>query len=319
MGTVYYGITSDDDEVAVKTIQGRYANRQELRLRFQREVEVMEMVQGPRVATLIDAAGPNEPLPWLAAEYIRGLTLSQFVAAHGILSAELTAALGVALADALVSIHQAGVLHRDLKPGNIILGKDGPRVIDFGLAALADPDKAAQITYTNTALGTPPCMSPEQAKSARDVTAATDVYALGATLTFACSGHYPLQKETGRDTLSAIIDPGIPPDLSGVPAVLLPAIEGMLAYAAAARPSVGQTRAKLARILADTGCTSLDAAIRSLAEVTFRENPGAPDRPQAMPPPQRLPDPAGDPRVPGTLVQQQADRLRRDYAASAPF
>lgn len=317
MGTVYYGITADGDEVAVKTVQDRYVNRPDLTRRFEREVEVMGMVQGPRVAALIDAAGPGEPLPWLAAEYIRGLTLTQYVAEHGSLSAELTAALGVALADALLSIHQAGVLHRDLKPGNIILGQDGPRVIDFGLAALAD--QPGQLTYTNDVLGTPPCMSPEQAKSSRDVTTATDVYALGATLIFAVTAHYPHHGETGRDTLSAVIDPGIPPDLSGVPAILSPVIEGMVAYAAAARPMVGQARAELVKVLAEAGRTDPDAAIQRLAEATFWENPSAPEQPQTVPPPQRLPDREGDPRVPSTLVKQEADRLRREYAASAPF
>ena len=91
-------------------------------------------------------------------------------------------------------------------------------------------------------------MSPEQAISLRDVTAATDIYALGATLTFAAARHYPYQGETGRDTQNAITDPAVEPDLSGIPAVLLPAISGMLAYAAAARLTVGEVHAELAKI-----------------------------------------------------------------------
>ena len=192
MGTVYYGITSDGDELAVKTIQDRYVNRPDLRSRFEREVEAMGMVQGPRVANLIAAAASGEPRPWLASEYIRGLTLTQYVAEHGTLpSALVAAALGVAaLAEAIASIHRAGVLHRDLKPGNIILGLGGPRVIDFGLAVLTD--RPGHLTVTNDVLGTPACMSPEQAISSRDVTAATDVYALGATLTFAMAKALPV-------------------------------------------------------------------------------------------------------------------------------
>ena len=317
MGTVYYGITPDGDEVAVKTIRDFYVERPTLRSRFEREIEAMGMVQGPRVANLIAAAARGEPVPWLAAEYVRGLTLTQYVADHGTLPAVLAAALGVALADGLASIHQAGVLHRDLKPGNIILGRGGPRVIDFGLAALTD--RPGHLTFTDDVLGTPACMSPEQAVSSRDVTAATDVYALGATLTFATAGHYPYQGETGRETQSAIIDPSVEPDLSGVPAVLLPAISGMLAYVAAARPTVSEARAELVKILADAGETDPDTAIQRLAEATFWDSPGAPERPKTIPPPRRLPDPEADPRVPSTLVRQAADRLRRDYAASAPF
>jgi len=317
MGTVYYGITPDGDELAVKTIQDRYVNRPDLRSRFEREVEAMEMVQGPRVANLIAAAAPGEMRPWLATEYIRGLTLTQYVGEHSTLPSVLSAALGIALSDALATIHQAGVLHRDLKPANVILGPDGPRVIDFGLAALTD--RPGDLTVTNDVLGTPACMSPEQAISSRDVTAATDVYALGATLTFAAAGHYPYQGETGRDTQNAITDPAVEPDLSGIPAVLLPTISGMLAYAAAARPTVGDVHAELAKILADAGQTDPDAAVWLLAEATFRNSPGAPERPRTIPPPQRLPDPEGDPRVPSALVREAADRLRRDYAASAPF
>jgi eukaryotic-like serine/threonine-protein kinase len=317
MGTVYYGVSPDGDEVAVKTIRDFYVERPALRNRFEREVEAMEMVQGPRVANLIAAAAPGEPTPWLAVEYVRGLTLAQHVTEHGTMSVVLVAALGIALADALASIHQAGVLHRDMKPGNIILGPDGPRVIDFGLAALID--RPGHLTFTHDVLGTPACMSPEQAISSRDVTAATDVYALGATLTFAVAGHYPYQGESVRSTQSAIVDPAIEPDLSGIPAVLLPAISSMLAYAATARPAVTEVHAALSKILADASLTDPDAAIQQLAEATFREHPGSPERPRTIPPPQRLPDPEGDPRVPSTLVKNAAERLRRDYAASAPF
>jgi serine/threonine protein kinase len=317
MGTVYYGVTSDGDEVAVKTVSDRWSGRPDLRSRFEREIEAMEMVQGPRVANLISAAAPGAPTQWFASEYVRGLTLSQFVADYGVLRADHVAALGIALAEALVTIHQAGVLHRDLKPGNIILGRDGPRVIDFGLAALTE--QPGQLTITNAVLGTPLCMSPEQAISSRDVTAATDVYALGATLTYAGAKHYPYEGETPRDIQNAIVDPAIDPDLSGVPGVILPAVSGMLAYAAAARPSLNEVRKDLAKVLADAGLADPAVAVRRLAEVTYREDPGAPEPTLSVPARERWPGPQDDPHVPSALVRQAADRLRRDYAASAPF
>jgi serine/threonine protein kinase len=316
MGTVYYGVTSDGDEVAVKTISERWAGRPDLRSRFEREIEAMEMVQGPRVANLVTAA-LSAPTPWFASEYIRGLTLTQYVADHGVLLADRVAALGIALTEALVTIHQAGVLHRDLKPGNIILGRDGPRVIDFGLATLTE--QLGQLTITNDVLGTPLCMSPEQAISSRDVTPATDVYALGATLTYAVAKHYPYEGETARDIQNAVTNPAIDPDLSGIPVVLLPAISGMLAYAAAARPALNEVRKELVRVLADAGQADPTVAVRRLAEATYRERPGAPQPPLTAPPRERWPGPQEDPRVPRALVREAADRLRHDYAASAPF
>lgn len=317
MGTVYYGVTPDGDEVAVKTIRDLLADRPAHRIRIEREIEAMEMVQGPRVANLMAAADPGAPTPWFASEYVRGLTLAEYAADHGTLPGDLAAALGIALAEALATIHEAGVLHRDLKPGNIILGQDGPRVIDFGLAALAE--QPGYLTYTSDVFGTPACMSPEQAISSRDVTAATDVYALGATLVYAAAKHYPYEGQTGRDTQNAVIDPAVDPDLSGVPAVMFPAISGMLAYAAAARPALGEVRKELFRLLADAGQPDPADAVLRLAEVTYRERPGAPGSPLTVPPRERWPGPQGDPRVPSVLVRDAADRLRRDYAASAPF
>jgi eukaryotic-like serine/threonine-protein kinase len=316
MGTVFYGVTQDGDEVAVKTIRDFWIERPALRSRFEREVEAMEMVQGPRVANLIVAALPGAPLPWLASEYIRGLTLSEYVAEHGAFSVDLAAALGIALAEALVTIHQAGVLHRDLKPGNIILGKDGPRVIDFGLAALTA--RPGDLTYSNDVLGTPACMSPEQAISSRDVTAATDIYALGATLTYAMAKHYPYEGQSGRDTQSVIADPAVDPDLSGIPAVMCPLITGMLAYSAAARPVLDEVREELVK-LADANQANPADAVRRLADATYRERPTDPDPPLIDLPRERWPMPQDDPHVPSVLVMEAAERLRRDYAASAPF
>ena len=325
MGTVFYGVTQDGDEVAVKTIRDFWFERPALRSRFEREVEAMEMVQGPRVANLIAAAPPGAPLPWLASEYIRGLTLAQYVAEHGTLSADLAAALGIALAEALVTVHQAGVLHRDLKPGNIILGKDGPRVIDFGLAALTG--RPGDLTFSNDVLGTPACMSPEQAISSRDVTAATDIYALGATLTYAMARHYPYEGQSGRDTQSAIADPAVDPDLSGVPPVMLPLLAGLLAYSAEARPPLDEVREELAKLADANQADRADRANRAdpagvvsrLADATYRERPTDPDPPLTDLPRERWPMPQDDPHVPSVLVMEAAERLRRDYAASAPF
>ena len=153
------------------------------------------MVQGPRVASLIASSAPDEFPPWFAAEYVRGLTLTEYVAQYGPLPAELAAALGIGLAEALTAIHEAGILHRDLKPSNILLGRDGPKVIDFGLAALTAAP--GDLTRTSETIGTPVCMAPEQVNSAKDLTTAADVYSLGAVLVFALDRALPVRAADG--------------------------------------------------------------------------------------------------------------------------
>jgi serine/threonine protein kinase len=322
MGTVYYGVTPDGDSVAVKTIRSDRFPSQLLKDRFDQEVRTMQMVHGPGVAHLLAASetsdqtdGGTDDVRWLATEYIQGLTLEKYVEDCGLLDAALAAALGIALADALATIHSAGVLHRDLKPANIVLGKDGPRVVDFGLAAAVEAP--ARLTVSNVGLGTPLCMSPEQVRSSRDAGAPTDVHALGATLLYAVTGHYPYERETVSDIHYAITDPGTPPDLSGVPSPLLPAIEQMLARSAAARPDTSQVRAELAAVLAVLGWTDPGAALVWLARQTYRERPD--DPPPADPPRQPSRTPPEASRVPGSLVIEAAERLRRGYARDAPF
>ena len=126
MGTVYYGVTPDGEQVAVKMIREDLLEKSEASGRFDREALAIGMVQGPRVANLITASPPDEAPPWFAVEYVRGLTLTEYVTQYGPLPAELAAALGIGLAEALTAIHEAGILHRDLKPSNILLGQGRP-------------------------------------------------------------------------------------------------------------------------------------------------------------------------------------------------
>ena len=315
MGTVYYGVMPDGEQVAVKMIREDLIEKSEVLGRFDREALAIEMVQGPRVANLITASDPDESPPWFATEYVRGLTLAEYVTERGPLPAALGAALGVGLAEALTAIHQAGILHRDLKPSNILLGRDGPKVIDFGLAVLiAAP---GDLTRTSDTIGTPVCMAPEQVNSAKDLTAAADVYSLGAVLLFALTAHYPYKRPTLPAMLAAIANPATPPDLSGVPEALIKPLTDMLAYAPTARPTLQDVTAELAKALADVGSTDSGDALRRLAGVTYVER--ASDPPPAEPPRSRRPRLPENPHVPSALVQQVADNLRRDYDRDAQF
>jgi serine/threonine protein kinase len=315
MGTVFYGVTEDGEPVAVKMIREDLLENSEVFGRFDRETQALGMVQSPRVANLVLPPAVDEAPPWFAVEYVRGLTLKDYIEEFGPLTTELGAALGIGLAEALTAIHEAGILHRDLKPANILLGRDGPRVIDFGLAALTAAP--GDLTRTSETIGTPVCMAPEQARSPRDLKPPVDVYALGAVLTYALTGHYPYMRPTLPAMLFAITDAATLPDLSGVPEPLTAAISAMLAQSPAARPSLADVTAALAKVLAGTGLTDPGEALRQLAVHTYRERDT--DPPPVEPPaprPLRLPE---DPKVPIPLVQQVAGLLRRDYARTAPF
>ncbi len=314
MGTVYFGVTPDGAQVAVKTIRQDLTENDEAKDRFDRETLVLGMVTGPRIAALLAASEPDEIPPWFATEYVRGLTLSEYIAERGPLSITMAAALGIMLAEGLDDIHTAGLLHRDLKPGNVILGADGPRVIDFGLAGLID--SAGDITHTSGMVGTPVCMAPEQAKSPKDLTTAVDVYALGAVLMFAMTGRYPYERPTVTTLLLAIADPATDPDLSGLPEEIKDLITGMLAYHPASRRTATDVTTELKNILNEAGL-SLTEAQSEFARLTYLERDT--DPPPAAPPvprpnPRRLP---GEPYVPADLVRQVAEDLRRQYARGA--
>jgi serine/threonine protein kinase len=315
MGIVYFGVTEDGEPVAVKTIRAENLSKPAIRSRFDREILAMGMVQGPRVAALVQACEPGADVPpWLAVEYVRGLTLAEYTESQGALPAELGAALGMLLAEALTEIHRAGLLHRDFKPGNIILGRDGPIVIDFGLVGLLD--ETGDITRTGDMLGTPQCMAPEQVRAEGHVTSAADVYALGVVLTFAMTGHYLYRRPERNSLLFAIADPGTAPDLSGLPEPVLEIVQAMIAHEPTNRPGLPAVTAALADIVASSGLTPI-AAQRRLAELTYIERQSDPLIPvRAANRARRIPR---DPEPPREIVQQVADALRRDYSRDAPF
>jgi eukaryotic-like serine/threonine-protein kinase len=313
MGTVYFGVTPDGDRVAVKTIRKDLTANQEARDRFDREIIVLGMVAGPRIAALLVASDPDEVPPWFATEYVQGLTLSEYVQERGPLTITMAAALGVMLAEGLADIHAAGLLHRDLKPGNVILGADGPRVIDFGLAGLEDG--TGDITHTSGMVGTPVCMAPEQARSPSDLTAAVDVYALGAVLTFAMTGRYPYERPSVPALLLALTDPATDPDLTGLPEEIRQLVAEMLAHHPGSRRTLADVPSELTHILGRAGLAPA-AAQREFAHLTYIERES--DPPPAAPAPRRdrrrLP---GNPHVPSDLVRQVAENLRREYARGA--
>ncbi|MFF2407623.1 protein kinase [Streptomyces sp. NPDC058092] len=234
MGQVFLGESQSGEPAAVKVIKPTVVDS-ESRQRFAQEVEVLKTVWGPRIAAFL-GADPEAEQPWLATEYVDGPDLGKHVTMHGPLPSLLVASLGATLAEALATVHTQGLLHRDLKPANILLGPNGPKIIDFGLAVFAESN--VSLTAPNHVVGTPVCMAPEQAAGVKPLTGAVDVYALGAVLLYAAGEHYPYQAATPFMVFHLTTDPNTAPDLSGLPAELIPLLTAMLAQNPSDRPSL---------------------------------------------------------------------------------
>ena len=210
MGRVYLSYTPGGRPVAIKVIRSEYADDPAFRRRFAHEVATAQRVQGLYTAPVIDA-GPDAPQPWLATAYVPGPSLQYAIGSWGPLPAESVLVLVAGVAEALQSIHGAGVVHRDLKPSNVILAADGPRVIDFGIARAVD---STSMTQTGFRPGTPAFMSPEQVRG-QSVTPSADIWSLGVLAAFAATGELPF---------GGGLDPAVPyrileqePTLTGCP------------------------------------------------------------------------------------------------------
>lgn len=241
MGVVFLARHPDHGLAALKFVRAggpAAADDPSFRARFGREIEAARRVRSPRAARVL-AADPDATVPWLATAFVDGPTLQEAVTADGPMSGDRLVSLAVALADALASVHEAGVVHRDLKPRNILLTADTPVVIDFGIASVRE---APQLTRTGVAIGTPGWMAPEQVQG-RPCGPATDVFGWGAVVTFAAGGTAPFGEGSADALLYRIVHepPSVPP--------LPPALDGLVQAALEKdpdrRPSVGQILAAL--------------------------------------------------------------------------
>jgi serine/threonine protein kinase len=240
MGQVYLGMSAAGRLVAVKTIKVELAEEPGFRTRFAQEVAAARRVSGAFTAAVV-AADPEADVPWLATAYVPAPALSTLVRSCGPLPLPAVRWLAAGCAEALESIHGAGLVHRDLKPSNVLVSLDGPRVIDFGVARAAE---RVQLTVTRGAVGTPAYMAPEQARDSRQATMASDVFSLGATMLFAATGHAPYQGETVMDVLVRLATE--PPDLAGLPGELDGIVRACLERDPRRRPTSAAVLARLA-------------------------------------------------------------------------
>ncbi|OHV69569.1 serine/threonine-protein kinase [Pseudofrankia sp. BMG5.36] len=264
MGRVYLARSATGEDVALKVIKPELLGGDDIRRRFAEEIQTLRLVYGARNARF-EADGMNDDPPWLAFEYVPGRTLREHVEQDGPLAGALVAVLGMTLTDALDKLHRVGLLHRDLKPQNVMLGPDGPKVIDFGLAVLEG--QAGQNTASGAIVGTPAYLPPEQATGGSAIAAAADVYALGATLVYAATAHTLYQPRGIPALIRAITDPVVEPDLSGVPGELTGLLAGMVAYDPARRPTVRDAQRSLLAVVEAAG--SISEMRRQLVAATY--------------------------------------------------
>jgi len=239
MGRVYLGRSAAGRLVAVKTIKPELAEEEGFRTRFAQEVAAARRGSGVFTAAVV-AAEPDADVPWLATAYVPAPSLRALVRACGPLPPATVRWLAAGCAEALESIHGAGLVHLDLKPSNVLVATDGPKVIDFGVARAAG---RIPLTGGRGPLGTPAYMSPEQARDPTQASAASDVFALGATLLFAATGHQPFQGETTADVL-VLLATGLP-DLTDLPAELTGLVTDCLERIPGQRPSSAAILARL--------------------------------------------------------------------------
>lgn len=239
---MYAGLADSGERVAVKVIHPLHAGDPEFRARFRREVRLSTRVRGPFLLPLL-AADPDADAPWLATAYAAGLTLTEHLAAHGPLTGATLHTFATGTAQALAAIHAAGVVHRDVKPQNVLLTAAGPRILDFGIAHAAD---GTSVTRTGVLTGTPGWISPEHYRSG--VTAAEgDLFGWGALVAYAATGRLPFG--SGAPEAVAYRVTSGRPDLDGVPEALKEILEQALAKEPAERPAAGEAADACARLL----------------------------------------------------------------------
>jgi serine/threonine protein kinase len=243
MGVVYLGEPEHGRHrpggglVAIKVLRPELADDPEFRQRFSREVSTLMRVRGVCTVRVIDA-DTDADRPYLVTEYAEGLSLAEYVDAHGPLGPEMLFGLAAGLAEALTAIHAAGVVHRDLKPSNVLLTPAGPKVIDFGIAHALD---AVAFTETGITMGSAGYMAPEQITD-RAGTAA-DIFAWAVTIGFAAIGESPFGTGTSQGVMYRILHSV--PDIEAVPESVRPQVAAALAKDPQERPTADELLAQL--------------------------------------------------------------------------
>jgi serine/threonine protein kinase len=256
MGVVHLGLDRHGRAVAIKVLRPHVAYDPEARWRLEREVDTLTRIRSSRVAAVVDSdiAGDR---PYLVTRYVAGPSLDDVVTDEGPLRPDELVRLGRGLVEALEAIHAVGVVHRDLKPGNVLLEDGEPVVIDFGIAHIADD---VRLTSSGLVMGTPGYLSPEVIGGS-PVTQATDWWGWAATLAFAASGRPPFGRGP-MDVVLGRVSRG-ETDLTGVDARLSPLLAAALSPDPGRRPPTADVVAALERYASGGPATTDPTTLRN--------------------------------------------------------
>jgi serine/threonine protein kinase len=242
MGVVYLAFGPDNAPVALKVLQPFLAEDDEYRTRFIREVRAARLVDSPYVAKVKAAETESSPL-WMAIEYIEGATLAHAVESNGPVPAERLRGLALGLANAIMAMHDVGLVHRDLKPANVVLAWSGPKLIDFGIAKR---EGSTDLTQTGVAVGSVVWMSPEVISDGH-AGRASDIFGWGLCVAAAGTGRPPFGAGDTNSVAFRILSGE--PDLQGLP----PEMAGLVSAALAKDPQSRPTAEELAGALRSPG------------------------------------------------------------------
>src|SRR6516165_1064365 len=331
MGVVYLATDPNQRQVAVKALRPVIAADPNARRRLAREVETMRRVRSPFVAEVLDADVTSDP-PYIVTRYVHGRTLEEIVGQGGPLTGPQLARVASGLALALAAVHAAGVVHRDLKPGNVMLANGEPVVIDFGIAQVPD---STRLTQTGMFMGTPGYLAPEVIEG-KPSGPASDVHSWGATVAFAATGRPPFGTGAFETIFYRIINGQ--PDLDGFPAPLLAVVGQALSRDPARRPDTAELCRRTAALdpstLASARVTATATAAAAAGPAPFAAPGTVADRsaaaaladpvPRAAPPapaarpPSTRPWPAGAGSPPGHPAGRAGVRASSNGAAWRP-
>ncbi|MDR6975902.1 hypothetical protein J2X68_002590 [Streptomyces sp. 3330] len=243
MGQVYLSRTGSGRLLALKTIRDDLSSEPGFEERFAREIRNSDRVRSPWTVTVVDYSAPGRRPQWLATEYVPAPSLADWVAAHGPLPRTALLSLAAELCGALQAVHQAGLAHRDVKPGNVLLARDRPRLIDFGVARAADDSRH---THLGVSVGSPGFLAPDQAVGSVAAEPA-DVFSLAATLVYAATGRGPFSRAGEQIPAATLLYRVVheEPDLTGVPPELVPLLTACLDKDPAGRPTAARLGAWL--------------------------------------------------------------------------